>query len=226
MDNSIMLGSWGIGRKTLIYEAPKLGLNIKKFISELGVGVGFNSKIMSVIDDELSIGSEQPSFSISPLSRQAMGNLDFTPFILYDKVLIDSTSYTWLVNQGQKLPITQAWSTDESISILKGLKDKGILILKNYSEILESPKQAAILRAMLYLDINDPSMRKAWLISVESWLKYLESGMGISRETDKYLESIISKLQIILDKEGRGVTASPGENWYWMYLADCLSDVN
>lgn len=224
MANTIMLGAWGLGRKTLVSEAPALGLDMQGFIQK--VGIGFTWKIMSSIERELESSARHPSFTVSPLSRKSMGNLDITPFILYDNVVMDSTSYAWLVNEGGKLPLTQAWATEESISILEGLREKGILILKDYSEILEKPQQATILRAMMYLDINDPWMTQAWLASIQTWIEFLESGIGTSEENDQYLENIISQLQIILDRASRGVAGSPGDSWYWMYLADCLSDVN
>lgn len=224
MEKNIMLGCWGLGRKTVVSDPPLENLDMQEFISQ--VGGGFNWKIMSSIERELETSSQQSSFAVSPLSRSSMGHLDIVPFVLYDKVIMDRTSYKWLVNEGEKLPITQAWASEESIAILDALRNEGILVLVDYPQIVDKPEQASILRAMMHIDINDPWMRRAWLSSINSWIDYLESGKGMSEEQDNYLQTIISKLQIILDRTNRGVVANPGEMWYWMYLADCISDVN
>lgn len=189
--SKVLLGGWGFGHASLARDFSKVEMSdaLKGYL---------NSITSSFMHHRPDFGKKE--FAIPPLSRSTSGRLDYFPFLLYDKVVMDEHSFESLISTikySSRCDKTNTFSNEaleKDIVILSKLKDSEVLELHDLPAIVG--QSAELLPNFYHADITSTRMMNATKESMALWKTFLqECQLQVYRES---AERIVYRLDDIL----------------------------
>ena len=201
-----MLGCWGLG--------GSLYSSVGKDIIELTAGPFKGFSFPSAITDKVI---NNLSWHLPPLSRTSTDGIDFMPFILYDKVVIDKLSFECLL--GKRPSILRGIQKNNSIGILEKLAEDGYIIEKDYDEELYRGNRPSLLDEMMTYDLTDSNIIIPCKNSLKLWIKFHKEFLD---RTDYELNNFYEMLHALekMDNKNNKYEHAFG------YLYECTADIN
>lgn len=160
---------------------------------------------------------------IPPLSPIRIGHFDYFPFLLFDSVLMDETSYETVMNWqecGLPFPPIEKNATE----ILEYLESTGRLSLIDYNGLLEPYEKNII--GQLKIDLHDKNIYYALKESLALWHQFVRQYRGglLQENHVSLLESLaddfLTNFNIYIEEKYLGVRTIP------MLLSSYLLDIN
>jgi hypothetical protein len=202
-DRSVLLGSWGIGGSLKPWKSNSV---------EVAHGPFQGNYFPSTKEQGFS-ALAQHKWRLPPLARKSKDGIDFMPYILYDKIIIDTLAFECLI--GAK-PSLQGWRPSKSsVSLLENLASDGYIETKDYLSILDSSENASIVDQVSLLDFTDPNILTPAIESLELWIRFYKDLFGASDESLQNYKRMIEGL-----KKGK-----PQKDAF-AFMYECVSDIN
>jgi len=205
-EKTVMLGCWGLGR-SLYYRDEK---NIIKVPTGPFKGNIFPSAFTK-------IANSISSWHLPPLSRSSVDGIDFMPFILYDKIVIDKIAFECLL--GKRPSILIGKHNFNSSNILERLAEDGYIIEKDYEEELNRPKLLSLLDKMMIYDLTDPNIVIPCKESLKLWIKFHKEFFHHTKRELKTFYDILHTL------DNMNVINNKSEQAFKL-LYECIADIN
>ncbi len=164
-------------------------------------------------------------FSIPPHSRAFEGGFDYYPFLLYDEVVMDVSSYNYILNAPLSSSHFPCWFSPNTVQILEELRANNIIILEDYSSQLRQPEVSKLLSQLLQEDMMDTGILLACIDSMSLWQNYLLESSGINGFRSAHIRTnIIPRLEKAQQAIKGGYTHAIPD--IGTYLYECLGDIN
>lgn len=211
-----ILGSWGIGGFIK-------GKNPEVSISH---GIFGNQSFLTSKQIKDRVYSDPYQIYLPPLSKFSKGGIDYLPFLLYEKVIMDSGCFDTICNKFEIIPPKIAeYIGPNTRLILDKLHNKGILELADYRQILEKEECDDHIDKMIKYDLEDPNILKPIKRSLEHWIDFYQTLLDSCspEDTASILKCIEKFNSFSAQLNDNRITDYEG---LFKYAFECTSDIN
>ena len=209
----IVLSSWGLGGATPM----KTGVNFHS-------GTFKNYEAPIFLDKQLKFYSAPNR--LPPISRHVKDGIDFMPYILHKKVIIDDVALKSLINNTHQL--SKYWKPAKTdLRIIEKLIEDEILEPINFIELIDNKEDRELLDNLLLKDLSASPIEigKAISKSVDLWIKFYADFLNVPKnKLDKFysLNNPEKLLNELTPEDSYNKTKVDA----YMYSFECLSDIN
>ena len=161
-----ILGSWGIGGY----------LKGKGQDGEIKGGFFDKQRFLTSKQIRKRIHDDPYQIFLPPITKFSNGGIDYLPFILYDKVIMDSGCFETICYKSEIIPpkIREFIGSDVS-GILEKLRENEILELKDYRQILDSDEADRDIDENVKWDLQDSNIIEPVANSLENWKEFYQT---------------------------------------------------